>query len=320
MALPTTTERDLNIQVIVHDKLTWVYIEKPTQHEMDYLAKRYPFHPLNLDDCISVIQRPKIDEYADHLFLVLHFPVYDKQSRLTTPSEVDFFIGENYLVTVHCSANLRPLVKFFKDCQLDEPTRRENMGRSAGYLLYKVMDRLVDYCFPMLNKINANIEGLQDAVISKPLPATAEGILVIRRDTTSMRRIIRPQVAVVETLERNLKQRKYPFLPEDLDVYFGDIGDHLHKLWGALDDYKEIVDALSDTANWLTSHRIQEVMRVLTIFMSVLMVVEVIASMEGSNVLPQEWHNNKTLFFGLLATQVAAVLALLYFFRRRHWI
>ncbi|MDP3061885.1 MAG: magnesium transporter CorA family protein [Chloroflexota bacterium] len=320
MALPTTTEKDLNIQVIAHDKLTWVYIEKPTQLEMDYLSKRYPFHPLNLDDCISVIQRPKIDEYADHLFLVLHFPIYDKQSRLTTPSEVDFFIGENYLVTVHCSANLRPLAKFFKDCQLDEPTRRENMGRNAGYLLYKVMDRLVDYCFPMLNKINANIEGLQDAVISKPLPATAEGILVIRRDTTSMRRIIRPQVAVVETLERNLKQRKYPFLPEDLDVYFGDIGDHLHKLWGALDDYKEIVDALSDTANWLTSHRIQEVMRVLTIFMSVLMVVEVIASMQGSNVLPQEWHDNKGIFFSLLAVQVAAVLALLFFFRRRHWI
>ena len=178
----------------------------------------------------------------------------------------------------------------------------------------------MDGCFPMLDKIGDNIEGLQDAVISKPIPQTAQDILMIRRDIISTRRIIHPQVTVMESLEKNLAQNKYSFLPENLGVYFGDIGDHLQKIWDTLEDHKGIVEALSDTANWLTSHRIQEIMRVLTVFMSVLMVVEVIASMEGSNVLPQRLHNNGALFISLLGVQVAALLGTLYFFHRKRWI
>ncbi len=92
-------EHKLNVNSISYGKLTWVYIEKPTTIEVEYLAEQYPlFHPLNLDDILRRVQRPKIDEYADHLFIVLHFPVFNKANRVTTPSEVDMFIGENYVV------------------------------------------------------------------------------------------------------------------------------------------------------------------------------------------------------------------------------
>lgn len=314
-------QKDLNLWSITWGDLTWTYVERPTPREIEVLAKEYTFfHPLNLEDCLSRIQLPKIDEYDEHLFIVLHFPVFDKQSRISHPSEVDIFIGKNFLVTVHCSGDLKPLAKLFKECQLENQLCRKYMEKGSGYLFYQVIDRLVDAIFPMLDKFNDNIESLQDSVISKPVPQTAQGILALRRDIISVRRIIRPQGEVIDGLERNLENLKYPFLEENLDVYFGDIGDHLRKIRGTLEDEREIVESLSDTSNWLTSHRIQEIMRVLTIFMSVLMVVEVVASMEGSNVLPIRWHNNQMLFYILLGVQVAAVLGLLYFFRRRRWI
>ncbi|MBF8265968.1 MAG: magnesium transporter [Dehalococcoidia bacterium] len=292
VVLPAVNDKpkgELNLWTASLGDLDWTYIERPTQREMDVLSKKYTFlHPLNLEDCLSRIQRPKVDEYDEHLFMVLHFPVFDKEARISLPSELDIFIGKNFIVTVHCRGELKSLAKLFKECQLDNNLCKKYMEKGSGYLFYQVIDRLVDSIFPMLDKINDNIEGLQDTVISKPVPQTAQGIFLLRRDIISMRRIIRPQIEVIDNLERDLENQKYPFLE-------------------------------GDTSNWLTSHRIQEIMRVLTIFTSILMVIEVVASMEGSNVLPAEWHNNRGLFFILLGVQLAAVLGLLAYFRHRRW-
>ena len=114
----------------------------------------FHFHPLAIEDCHSNIQRPKIDEDDDHLFIVMQFPVFDKQNRITRPSEVDVFIGEDYVVTVHCNGDLKPLSAFFRECQMRDESRAAYLGRSSGYLLYHIIDRLVNYCFPILNHIS----------------------------------------------------------------------------------------------------------------------------------------------------------------------
>jgi len=314
--MAVTEEKKLNIQSITEGKLTWVYIEKPAAAEVEFLKQHFKFHPLNLDDIVSRIQRPKIDEYDDHLFIVLHFPVFDKQSQITRPSEVDVFIGENYVVTVHCSADLKPLAEFFTECQLSEEKRRTYLGRSSGFLLYHILDRLVNYCFPILGKITESIDAIEDVIFAKAIPETVQKISVIRHDLISFRRVIHPQITVIEMLERE----EYPFFKEDQEAYFGDIADHTRKIWDGLEDSKEVVDGLVDTSNWLTSHRIQEVMRILTIFMSIIMPVEVIASLEGSNLIPEPWLHNPLLFALCFLIQVGIVVAMLVFLRRRRWI
>jgi magnesium transporter len=160
-------EQNLNINSIKHGKLTWYYIEKPTVQEVTFLSQNFSFHPLDLDDILSRVQRPKIDEYEHYLFLVLHFPVFNKENRVTTSSEVDIFIGENYVITVHCSADLKPLSKLFKECQIDLDTRKKFMSYSSGYLLYHILDRLVNYCFPILNKVTDNIEKVEDLIFTR---------------------------------------------------------------------------------------------------------------------------------------------------------
>jgi magnesium transporter len=307
-------QKELSVHSITERKLTWFYIEKPTSNEVAFLAEHFHFHPLDLDDVLSRIQRPKIDVYEDYLFMVLHFPVFDKENRITKPSEVDIFIGENYVVTVQCSGDLKPLGKFFRQCETDKESRARYLGRSSGFLLYHILDRLVNYCFPILDKITQNIDDIEDIILAKAVPETVRQISLIRRDLISFRRVVHPQIAVFETLEKG----EYPFLREEEEIYFGDIADHIRKIWGGLEDCKEVIDGLADTSNWLTSHRIQEVMRILTIFMAIIMPVEVVASIEGSNLLPQSWLHNPSLFAVSFVIQVGIVVAMILFLRRRH--
>jgi magnesium transporter len=311
-------QKELNIDSISEGKLTWVYMEKPSNNEVKFLKQHFNFHPLNLDDVLSRIQRPKIDEYEDHLFVVLHFPVFDKENRITRPSEVDIFIGENYVVTIHCSADLKPLAKFFRECQIREESRQTYLGRSSGFLFYHILDRLVNYCFPILGKITESIDDIEDVIFSKAVPETVRQIFLIRRDLISFRRVIRPQIAVIETLERE----EYPFFKEEQEVYFGDIADHTRKIWDGLEDCKEVVDGLAETSNWLTSHRIQEIMRVLTIVMGILAPPTLLSGIFGMNIpLPGGVEPGRLLPLGILLSVMALIGAGMFFYlHHRKWI
>lgn len=304
----------LNIESVTGDELTWINIESPGKEETDYLAQNYPFHPLDLDDCLSRIQRPKIDRYDEYLFLVFHFPVFSAQARVTTPSQVSVFIGPGYLITLH-RGDLKPLVKLFDQCQTDEEIRQEHFSQGSGYLLYRIVDRLVDYCFPILNKIGGNIEAVEDAIFAVKARGTVRGISTLRRDVISFRRIIWPMRAVIGGLEPKIRH----FAKMDMEVYFGDTVDHLDKIWDALDEYKEIIEGLNDTYDSLASNRTNEVMRMLTIIATILLPLTVIASIYGMNVpLPfQESHYSFLIVFFVWALVVAGML---YFFRRHHWI
>jgi magnesium transporter len=315
--MAVTEEKKLNIQSITEGKLTWVYIEKPSKDEVEFLNQHFKFHPLNLDDVLSRVQRPKIDEYDDHLFIVLHFPVFDKENRITRPSEVDVFIGENYVVTVHCAADLKPLAKFFKECQLNEEKRRTYLGRSSSFLLYHMLGRLVNYCFPILGKITESIDDVENVIFNKAVPETVHEISMIRHDLISFRRVIHPQIPVIEMLETE----EYPFFKEDQEAYFGDIADHTRKIWDGLEDSKEVVDGLAETSNWLTSNRIQEIMRVLTIIMAIIAPATLVASIYGMNIpLPGGVESGSLLPLGILLLVMAFIgVGMIVYSRRRKW-
>jgi len=304
-------------QVCCNSKLTWYYIEKPSEKEVQFLSDHFHFHPLALDDILSKIQRPKIDDYTTYLFIVLHFPVYDKANRVTQPSELNIFIGENYLITIH-KGDLKPLARLFNECMVDEDIRQKTMGRSASYLFYQILDRLVNYCFPILDKISENIDKIEDLIYSRAVPETVREISLIRRDLISFRRIIHPQIAVLEELEKE----KYPFFKEDQDVYFGDVADHTRKIWDGLEDCKEVVDGLADTSNWLTSHRIQEIMRVLTIVMAMMAPPTLIASIYGMNIhLPGGGTaGNFVPLICIVIIMLFTALGMIWYFHRKKWI
>lgn len=304
----------LNIQIVRHGKLTWVNVERPTKDEIEWLRRNYPFHPLHLDDCLSKIQRPKIDEHADYLFVVLHFPVFNKMARVTVASEVDIFVGPDYFVTVH-AGDLRPLRRMFQECASNPTVRQELMGRSTGYLLYQAIDRLVDYCFPILNKIDANLEAVEDTIFEENVRQTVRDISMIRRDVINFRRIIKPQIPVIASLEHKEK----PFLQEDLEAYFGDIADHVAKIWDILEDYKEVIEGLADTNDSLTSNRINEVMKILTTISVIMLPLTLVSGIYGMNI-PLPAQESPASFLGVVGVMMLIAVGMLTYFRRRGWV
>jgi magnesium transporter len=308
-------EQKLNLESLTWGDVTWVNIEGPTDRETQYLAQNYPFHHLDLDDCLSRIQRPKIDEYKDYLFIVLHFTVFNKEARVTTPSQVSVFISENYLITLH-KGELKPLVKLFKECQIDDESRQENFNQGSGYLLYRIIDRLIDYCLPILSKIGSNIEDVEDDIFSDKMPGAIKEISILRRDIISFRRIIWPMRAVISSLEPKIRQ----FTKMDMSVYFGDMVDHLDKIWDALDDYKEVIEGLNDTHDSLATNRTNEVMRMLTIIATILLPITVVASIFGMNIPLGPFKDSPYSAFYVLLICLAIIGGMLYFFRRQRWI
>ncbi|MBA7658825.1 Cobalt/magnesium transport protein CorA [subsurface metagenome] len=207
-------------------------------------------------------------------------------------------------------------MKLFRECQIDEESQQENFSQGSGYLLYRIIDRLVDYCLPILNKIGDNIEQVEDDIFSsRGMPKAIENISILRRDVISFRRIIWPMRAVIGSLESKIRR----FTKMDLTVYFGDMIDHVDKIWDGLDEYKEIIEGLNDTHDSLATNRTNEVMRMLTIIASILLPLTVIASIYGMNI-PLPFQNSAYSLVFVFFIWVLIVAGMLYFFRRQHWI
>lgn len=304
----------MSVQTITHGKVTWTNIENPTTEDIEVLRRNFNFHPLDLEDCLSKIERPKIDEYDNYLFIVMHFPIYDQDREVSQPAEIDFFIGTSYLVTVHDS-RLKPLLQLFEDCRAYEQTRRRHMSAGASRLLHSVIDKLVDYCFPILAKVVHNIQTIEDEVFTENMRQIVQRISVVRRDIIALRRIIKPQLAIVA----NLEHVDRPFIREDLDVYFGDIHDHLQKAWEELEDHREVLEGLSDTSESVLSYRINNVIKILTIISVMMLPLSLISGIYGMNViLPGE--NSPWAFLIIIGIMVIIVVAMLVYFKKENWL
>lgn len=296
--------------------LRWIDIQRPTTAEMEYLRQVFPFHPLDLEDCLSKVQRPKIDEYDDegYLFIVLHFPRFDKRTRHTLMAEVDIFVGKDYVVTVH-DGILKPLTQMFATVQEDEDARERLMGRGAGFLFYRIIDVLVDYCFPIMRKIDQHTADIEDQIFERNVRRLVEDLSRVRRDIITLRRIIRPNIPVL----RQLSTREYKFLNLDEDIYFGDIVDHLNKQWDILEDNKELIEGLNYTLDSLTSHRINEVIKTLTTISVVLLPMTLLASVYGMNVaLPFDQH--PFAFWIVMAFMFTGAGSMIAFLRYKDWL
>src|SRR5256885_17214896 len=190
--------------------LTWIHLDAPTAEEANMLAERFGWHPLDIEDVLSRRQRPKIDEYADegYLFAVLPFPVYDKATQRLNAAELDFFVGQDYLVTLP-NVELLPVTRLFRRCEEDEALRDRLFSKGSGYLLYHVLDDLFDYCFPILDKIGHKLDSIEDAMFEERAEDVVRDISNVKQEIISYRKIIKPERSTLRLLER----RGAGFLP-----------------------------------------------------------------------------------------------------------
>ena len=299
--------------------LTWVHLDAPDQDVAAELAERFGWHPLDVEDVLSKRQRPKVDEYPDYLFGVLHFPFYDKAVQRLNAAELDFFLGQSNLVTLP-NVELLPVSRLFQRCVDDEELRESLFSKGSGYLLYHVLDDLFDYCFPILDKIGFKLDSIEDDVLEGRSEEAVRDISNAKQEIISYRKIIKPQRPALRLLERRAER----FLPEELELYFDDLVDASERIWDLLDNYKEVVEALETTNEQVLSHRFNDVLRILTVFSIVFLPATLIASLWGMNVgLPgggDPATASAAVFWIIIAASVALIGALLGFFRNKRWL
>jgi magnesium transporter len=310
-------ERKPNVEVVEAAGLRWVNIERPTPLEWGWLQEHFDFHALDLEDVLSRNQRPKIDEYADYLFIVLHLPVFDRQVRRLNSGELDMFVGPDFVVTIP-NQPLQPVEYLFERCRGDEEMREKLFSRGSGYLLYRIVDDAFDYCFPMLRKIGNKLDAIEhDMFEEERSEEVVRDLLQVKQEIINFRKVIRPQRPVLRDLE-NVKQR---FLaPElDLEIYFDDVVDAHERIWDMLENYKEVIEALEDTNEAVINHRVNEILRVLTAISVMVLPLTLIASIWGMNVgVPGEGDSGD--FYIVIAVMVFVLVAMLSYFRRRDWL
>jgi magnesium transporter len=311
---PVAERTQPQIEVISHAGLRWLQIEEPSSLERAWLAEHFEFHALDLEDVMSRNQRPKIDEYEEYLFIVLHFPVFDKQVGRLNAGELDLFVGPDYLITLP-NQQLQPISYLFERCRTSEEVREQLFSKGSGYLLYHIVDQSFDYCFPMLRKIGNKLEQLEEEIFSGRGEEVVRDISNAKQEIINFRKIIRPQRTVLRDLERTKRR----FLEEELDIYFDDIVDASERIWDMLENYKEVVEALEDTNESVISHRVNDILRVLTAFSVVVLPLTFLASLWGMNTgVPGE--GDIGAFWIIVGTMVGVLLGMVGYFRHRGWL
>ena len=303
-----------NVESVEADGLRWFNIERPRQIDRAWLEEHFDFHPLDYEDVFSRNQRPKVDEYEGYLFVVLHFPVYDKRVNRLNAAEVDIFVGPDFLITLP-NEPLAPLQYVFDRCRTNEDVREDMFSKGAGYLLYKVVDACVDASFPMLRKMSLKLERLEEAIFDEEANReVVRDLSNAKQEIINFRKIVRPQRTALKDLERTKR-----YVTGELDIYFDDINDASERVWDMLENFKEVIEGLETTNESVLSHRLNDSIRVLTAFSVIMLPLTLIASVLGMNVgVPGE--GSVHAFWITIGVMLSVLTGMVLWFRKRGWL
>lgn len=304
----------LHVEEVVHGDLRWINIEHPRSADRAWLEERFDFHPLAYEDVFSRNQRPKLDEFPDHIFAVLHFPRFDSTLGRLAAAELDAFVGPGFLITMP-NEPIDPLTYLFERCRQSEEVREDLFSRGSGYLFYRVADACVDAGFPMLRKIGAKLDHLEDQIFGGMSSESVRDISNAKQEIINFRKIVRPQ----RTVFRDLESSSHPTVSAELEIYFDDLEDASERIWQMLDGYKETIEALEATNESILSHRLNDVLRILTVLTVIFLPPTLVAGIMGMNVgIPGE--GTEIGFWAVIAVVGTMLGGSLAFFKWRRWL
>ncbi len=300
------------IQTIKLGTLRWHYIPDPADEDLVFLKDNFHFHPLDIEDCRSVNQRPKIDIYDDYYFLILHFPSYDRWNRLLKTKEVKIFWGEDYVITI---GKPHWVVSSLFDSAKDHKNPYEVLeAGTSDALLYKILEQLLQETLLLIGKLGTELELINRELFNKKAEKTIERISLTRRNIILLNTIFKPQLRLFQKFESG----QIKGYAESMEEYWGNILDYYQKMWDMVEDYEELVEGLSKTFDSLQTNRTNEIMKTLTLISSVLLPLTFIVSLFGMNVeLPL--GKSHSLFWILIITMVIISGIFVLLFKRKKW-
>ncbi len=289
-------------------------------HEVAIIEKLGGFfniHPLVLEDVLNTEQRTKMDVFDDHIFIVIKMHSYDPEKRQVISEQVSVLFGKNYVVTFQ-----------EKEGDIFDPVRnriKSAKGRirkaGADYLAYALIDAIVDNYFKVLEGIGEEIENIENDVVGNPVPSTLQNVHILKRETIYLRKSVWPLREIISILERE----DSPLIKKSTKIYLRDLYDHTIQVIDTVETYRDIISGVLDVYLSSVSNKMNEIMKVLTIFAALFIPLTFIAGIYGMNFNPDKsplnmpelnWYFGYPLALGLM-TVIAVVLLL--FFKRKNW-
>jgi magnesium transporter len=289
--------------------LLWVDAERESREALETLATLFELHPITLDDLVNRNQRPKIEEFEEYVFLVIHALCAIHGDELET-EEIDVALRKNALFTVH-GQPLEYLHRVFER-SLKDPRILQN---GPSFLVYLLSDALVDAYFPVLEALEDEIDALEDAVVQAPARARMRRIFEVKRVLVQLRKVVSPQREVYNALSR----RDYPYIEARTAVYFRDIHDHLVRAFEMIDSYRDLAANTLEAYLAATSNRLGQVMKQLTVIATIFMPLSFLTGFFGMNFATIPFHS-VWLLVAALALMGALPIFMIVMFLRSGWL
>ena len=292
----------------------WVDIDSTNRHQLAMLDKVFGFHPLAIEDTLNPKTRSKVEEYDGYLFCVVRGMRFDPETE--DPYDLEtfalyFFLGPNYLVTVHAST--AESITAIAEQMARTP---ELLSRGAERLMHAIMDTAVDAYFPLIDQVDGFIHDCEERVFESFDPNVRKELFTVKRVILALRRHLGPQREVFNILSN----RPTPLLAPEVQIYFRDIYDHVLRATDSLDTYRDLVSSTQDAYLTQISNRLGMVTKALSVFATLSIPFVVISGMWGMNFrhIPlADWPHG---FWFMLVLQVGIGVALLIFLRAKQWL
>lgn len=301
------------IQTLQMGALKWRHVLNPNEDDFEFLKEKFHFHPLDIEDCKSVNQRPKLDIYDDYYFLILHFPNFDRQNKFIKIKEVKMFWGKDYIITLEKSPwYVSQLFNEYKERE----SELTNEIKTSDILLYRIIEKLMSESMYLLKKIGIDIEYINRELFGSRQVKIIERISVTRKNIILINTIFKPQLRLFHNFETG--QIKGFGDTEYMEDYWGNILDYYQKIWDMTEDFDDMIEGLSKTFDSMQTNKTNETMKVLTLISSIILPLTFVTGLYGMNVgLP--FGDGKYTFYGLVGLMVAVALGFVMFFKHRKW-
>jgi magnesium transporter len=305
-----------HVRELQHNGFLWVNITKQGDKELQELSQRFPFSNGDLSECRPPFQRPKMVKRPNYYFLVLHFPVFDRQTRRLSFTEVDFFLNANYLVTVHDS-QLPAIENFFQEC-LNDPQKRSIFFRGTMVqVMFELLSRLLDAVFPSLLHINEDINAVDRKLFADMVEREIAGeILRLKTNIVTFRRTMQGHRSVLERLlmngDKDLQLGSY-------QNYINSLREFVSEIWHMLESQKESINALHETGESIISFRTNEVMKIFTIISVITFPLTLLASLFAIRAGGTPFISEPKGFWTIFSIMLVIAGIMIAVFKKKRW-
>jgi magnesium transporter len=291
----------------------WIDMEAPDESDEAILRDVFQFHPLTIEDCRETRNYPKVEEFPGYIYFIVHGVTADTSIDRFNTIELDAFLGPNYVITYH-----HEMFRSINNVKKLLTTSPISCQRGPAFLLHQIFDQIVDFYTPVLDDFDERIAKLEDDIftLSRPNKAILEEIMQLKRGVLRLRRISARQMEVILRTSRG----EFALIPAPLLPFYRDIHDHIMRITDLAENYRDLISGSLDAYMSVVGNRMNEIMKVLTIFSAIMLPLTFIAGVYGMNFEHMPELPTQYGYFAVLVIMLAVAIGMLVFFWKRGWI